>query len=408
MTKNRWREDFPAVKGHEEIIFFDNAATTQKVASAIDCMTTLWQNGVTAVGRSSGKLAREQSELLERAQTKVARFFGAQTEELIIAASATQALNVVVENLTKLVAEDEKIVLSVANHHSNIAPWIKWKKAAVTWLGLNEDGKIDQKALKQLLGNEKVRVVSLTLVSNVLGVKENLTQIEEMIEKANQERERKIFLVVDAAAAMIEEKINWRKIRADVMIVSGHKMYGPAIAGVLVKQDLLLSGDFAPVFYGGGMLKSLNLAKEIVLAASQEQRWRPGVSDVVGLVGWAAACEWLETDWQEKEMYLRQLTKKLVSGLSEINGIKLLGAPNKGHLVSFVYSPFASVDVMAYLTSKNILAREGLHCCQPLHETLGYQSSIRLSLAHYNTEEEVERVLKLLRRVPDFLWQPMV
>lgn len=407
MTENLWRDDFPAIVNHPEMIFFDNAATTQKPAVVIKIMIDLWEKGITAVGRSSGILAREQWQLLERSQENIARFFGAKIDELIITKSATEALNLVAENFCNLVDEEEKIILGINNHHSNLAPWLIRKKSQIIWAPLTESGLLDQKKLKKILLDEKVRVVSLTWTSNVFGERENLAAVEELLEKMNEKRQRQIFLIIDAAASVSEIKINWRKIKASAMIVSGHKMYGPAIAGVLVRKELLLNGNFAPVFYGGGMLKSLTLAKEITLAENQSQRWRAGVTDLVGIVGWSAACDWLSQDQEKKEQYLRELTAYLVTELQKIKTIRILGEATRehGHLVSFVMPSFKTVDIMAYLASQNVLAREGFHCCQPLHESLGLAGSIRLSLAIYNTKKEIDQVVSLLNKIPQVLWK---
>lgn len=407
MIENLWRSDFPAIINHPETIFFDNAATTQKPTAVIKVMTDLWENGITAVGRSSGKLAREQWQLLERSQENIARFFGAATDELIINKSATEALNVTAENFCHLVNGDEKIVLGINNHHSNIAPWLIRKKDQVIWAPLMKTGLLDQEKLKKIIADEKVRVVSLTWTSNVIGQRENLAIIEELIERANKNRSRQIFLVIDAAASVSETKINWRKIKASAMIISGHKMYGPAIAGVLVKKELLLSGDFAPIFYGGGMMKSLTLSKEMTLAENQVQRWRAGVTDLVSVVGWSAACDWLSKDQEKKDQYLQELTTYLVTGLQKIKNVQILGetAREHGHLVSFTMTGFKTTDIMAYLTSQNVLAREGFHCCQPLHESLNLSGSVRLSLAIYNTKAEVDQILSFLGKIPQVLWQ---
>lgn len=407
MVENLWRRDFPAIINHPEMIFFDNAATTQKPIAVIKAMIDLWENGITAVGRSSGKLAREQWQLLERSQENIADFFGAKIDELIVTKSATEALNVVAENFCNLVSEGEKIVLGINNHHSNIAPWLTRKKEQVIWAPLTVTGLLDQEKLKKIIADEKVRVVSLTWTSNVCGGRENLAIIEKLIERANKNRQRQIFLIIDAAASVSETEINWRKIKAAAMVVSGHKMYGPAIAGILVKKELLLSGDFAPVFYGGGMLKSLTLTKEITLAENQLQRWRAGVTDLVSIVGWSAACTWLNQDREEKEQYLQELTTYLVIGLQKIKNVQILGsgAREHGHLVSFTMTGFKTVDIMAYLASQNVLAREGFHCCQPLHESLNLSGSVRLSLAIYNSQEEVDLVLSFLEKVPQVLWR---
>ncbi len=407
MTENLWRSDFPAIINHPEMIFFDNAATTQKPTAVIKAMTDLWENGITAVGRSSGKLAREQWQLLERSQENIARFFGAAADELIISKSATEALNIAAENFCRLVNEDEKIVLGINNHHSNIAPWLTRKKDQVIWAPLTETGLLDQEKLKKIIADEKVRVVSLTWTSNVTGQRENLAVIEEIIERANKNRSRQIFLVIDAAASVSETKINWRKIKASAMVISGHKMYGPAIAGILVKKELLLNGDFAPVFYGGGMMKSLTLSKEVILAENQAQRWRAGVTDLVSVVGWSAACDWLSENREKKDQYLQELTTYLVTGLQKIKTVKILGETVRehGHLVSFTMTGFKTTDIMAYLTSQNVLAREGFHCCQPLHESLNLSGSVRLSLAIYNTKAEVDQILSFLEKIPQVLWQ---
>lgn len=407
MVENLWRRDFPAIINHPEIIFMDNAATTQKPTAAIKAMTDLWENGITAVGRSSGKLAREQWQLLERSQENIAAFFGAKIDELIITKSATEALNMTAENFCRLVNEDEKIVLGINNHHSNIAPWLTRKKEQVIWSPLTVTGLIDQEKLKKIIADEKVRVVSITWTSNVFGGRENLAVIEELIEQANKKRCRQIFLIIDAAASVSETKINWRKIKASVMVISGHKMYGPAIAGILVKKELLLNDDFTPVFYGGGMMKSLTLIKEITLAENQEQRWRAGVTDLVSVVGWSTACTWLSKDCEKKDQYLKELTTYLVTGLQKLKNVQILGsgARERGHLVSFTMTGFKTVDIMAYLTSQNVLAREGFHCCQPLHESLNLSGSVRLSLAIYNTQEEVDKVLSFLEKIPQVLWR---
>ena len=345
-------------------------------------------------------------ELAAQSQKQIAQFFGASSEELIVVPSATLGLNVVAQNLSALVADDEKIVLATNNHHSNLAPWIKQKSEAIIWTPfVPTTGKLDLKKLRLILEKEKVRVLSVTLVSNVFGVSEDLDLLEELVQRLNKNRARKIILVVDAAAAVLDTKINWRKITTDIMIVSGHKMYAPAVAGILVRRELLQSGDFSPVWVGGGMLKSLNLNQEIVLAEMPIQRWRPGVIDLASLAAWAESCRWLATDFEVKQKYLQNLTQKLVVGLQQIKGIQLLGGEQKTHLISFVWPPFATVDLMAYLSSQNILAREGFHCCQPLHEVLGLSGSVRLSLAHYNTAAEVEKVLQILQKVPQVLWQ---
>ncbi len=405
VMSNWWRKDFPAINNQPEIIFFDNAATTQKPFSVIRRMNELWEKGVTAIGRSSGALARAQSDLYEQAQKQVAQFMGARANELIIVKSSTEGLNFLAQNFCQILKKDEKILLSQANHHSNLAPWFKLKKDQTLWLPFLPTGKVDSKTLKKLLLTEKIKIVSLTAVSNVFGVTEEIEKIANMIEKVGQEQKRKIYLIVDAAAAVTEQEICWRKSKADALVVSGHKMFAPHIAGVLVKNELLSKKIIQPLFYGGGMLQSLSLDKEMQLSDNWQQQYRAGVSDLVSLVGWAQACQYFAEKGQKESLtYLKNLTDELIAVLIKIPEIKILGEKTKGHLVSFTYQGFNSVDIMSYLASRRLLAREGYHCCQPLHEALGLKGSLRFSLSPYNTSQEIDVVRQILEQIPKVLW----
>lgn len=394
------RQDFPAVYNHPEIIFFDNAATTQKPISVIRQMTQIWENGVTAVGRSSGELARAQADAYEQAHKKIANFFGARADELIIVPSATQGLNLLAENFCHLLKKDEKILLAVSNHHSNLAPWLKRAAAKVVWLPFQSSGKIDLAALNHILQTQKIGLVSFPLVSNVFGVEEDLDAVLKIIQHQSLQQHRHIFCCLDAAATGGVPPV-WRQLAIDAMVVSAHKMYGPALAGILLHRDLLSPTLFPPFFVGGGMIKSLTLDKKMTYSDNPRQQWRAGVSDFVNVCGWAAACDYLTL---HPPTHLATLTQTLVSGLQNIPSIELLGGPHRTHLVSFIYHGFNTVDVMAYLAANGVLAREGFHCCQPLHQTLGLSGSLRLSLAIYNTPDEVGRVLELLRQVPTVLY----
>ncbi len=419
-VESPWQGEFSAIVKQAKVgvIFFDNAATTQKPNAVIRRMVELWENGVVALGRSGGDLVVAAETEYELAQKTVAAYFGARSEELVFCASATVALNMVAEIFTRDLATDEKILLSPINHHSNLAPWLVKAPGQILWLEADEKGEIMEKKLAAVLKREKVRVMALPLVSNVLGDKGNVEKILALINKENLRRraageQREILICLDGAAAGLDERIRWSKLAATALVISGHKMYGPAIAGVIFKKEFLQAGassgggQLAPVFYGGGMLKSLSGQSEMELAGSLKQKWRAGVSDSVGVVGWAQACQWLEEEGEKKREYLQDLSDYLCLQLGKIPGIELLGGEKllRGHLVSFIYRGFAGVDVMAYLQTKGIIARQGWHCAEPLHQLLQIEGgSVRISLAHYNSGEEIEQLIKLLGQIPQVIY----
>lgn len=388
-SSNPYRADFPAVDRVGAPVFFDNAATTQKPLIVIQSMVDLWQTGVTAVDRSNCSLAAEQARQLETSYDEIAHFFGARGEELIITKSATEALDLVARNLLRLLGRhDNTIVLGRTNHSSNLAPWGE----QVTWLDFDESGRSDSQQLARYLIDERVRVISLSLTSNVFGTREHLAHLGQLVATANQKRTKRLYLVVDAAASVNETKLNFDRSQVDFLIVSGHKMYGPAVAGVCVKRELITNGDFVPLLVGGGNYHTP--------LDDYRRRFRAGVTDLVGVVGWAAACRYLSENCEQKLSYLQLLTNYLVEKLSTIPQVELLGLGERGHLVSFTFAGYDYQDVIAYLAANNICARAGNHCAPALYQQLQLPGSIRLSLALYNTREEVDKVVALLAQLP--------
>ncbi len=389
LNSNPWRDDFPAVVKPSQPIFFDNAATTQKPQVVIDAMVDLWQNtGLTAIDRSNCLLAKNNSQLFDQAYHDLATFFGALPQQFLVTKSATEALNLAAWNFSQIIDPDQSIALVNNNHLSNILPWQR-HHPLITFLDFNSTGTLDLNQFRATLNNEQIGAVSLSLVSNVFGVSESLAHLDQLVVTANRRRQRRLYLIVDAAAASSNQLINFERSQVDCLIVSGHKMYGPAIAGLMVKNSLLQNHQFQPWLTGGGSL-----------APQPERQFRTGVPDLVSLVGWATACRWLTQDRQEKNHYLAQLTAFLVDQLQTLPEIHLLGGLPKTHLVSFTHKRVPVTDLAAYLALNQICTRVGEHCAPQLYQSLGLSESLRLSLAIYNTKAEVEKVVQLLKNLP--------
>jgi selenocysteine lyase/cysteine desulfurase len=399
---SKWRCDFPAIVNFPERIYCDNAATTQKPAIVIEAMLKMWETGVTAVGRTGGTLGVKQIQIYERSHDEVARFFGAKGKELIVTKSATEALNLVAGNIDRLIGREKPVVvLSRSNHSSVLAPFghlAQANKIDIAWLNFEESGRVAGREYRQYLQDERVRMIVLPAVSNVLGVSENMAELARAKLRAQAKRKQPVYLVIDAAAVVTEMEINFDRLECDFLVVSAHKMFGPNLGGLLVRAEILETGKFLPKLMGGG---NVNYQRDgFELMVDEKWRWRAGVVDLVGMVGWAQACQWLKTQQKEKQQYLAVLTKELMVGLRAVAGIRLLGSGIKKHLVSLVIDGYASQDIMAYLGSNGVVAREGVHCSQLVYQDLALAGSVRLSLAVYNTREEIARVSELLKRLP--------
>lgn len=401
---SQWRADFPAINQHLERIYFDNAATMQKSQAVIDVRVHYESDGRSALGRTSGQLAHDNASQYQKARKSISQYFGMKPAELILTPSATIAANYLALNLNLFTRETcPQIALALANHSSVLAPFFSLQangQANITLLPPNEQGRVDQLKLSEVLANPQIRLLVLPSTSNVFGCHEDLAYLSQLIQNTNKKREKKLFFAFDAAASCSESELNFARLQLDFVILSAHKMGGPMLGALGVKKALLEQNMFMPVFIGGGNVDFDQQKERLTLINDKTERFNAGVFDLASLLEWEAACNYYRQDKQVKINYLRQLTQQLVKGLSSIKGIKILGSGMHGHLVSFTYEPYNYHDVIAYLAANNVCARAGTHCAQLLHHHLGIEGSIRLSLAIYNTEAEVAKVLSILENLP--------
>lgn len=395
------RADFPILQAdtHKPLIYFDNAATTQKPQQVIDAIVHFYETENANVGRGIYDLGEQATGLYEQARKKVADFIGALPQEIIFTAGTTRAINDIARSWgMQNINPGDEILISELEHHSNLIPWqqvAKKKRATLKYIPVDKNGNLELNTLNKLL-TDKTKLVGLSHISNALGT---TNDIEKIIKQAHKVGAR---VLVDAAQSIAHKKINVHELDVDFLVFSGHKMLGPTGIGVLyIKKDL--HDEVPPFDYGGGMIFEADFDKATFLAPPQ--KFEAGTPPIAQAIGLAAAIEYLENnvDFELLRKHESELVSKLIDGMQKIPGVTVLGPieqlKKEGSIVSFVIEGIHPHDVAEYLNQYGIAVRAGHHCAQPLAKKLGINASARVSLYFYNTKKEVEHFLHVLHKL---------
>ncbi len=395
------RADFPILKeqinGHP-LIYFDNAATSQRPQKMIDTMVEFYLKYNSNINRSVHAFSERATGMFEDARQKVADFIHArQACEVIFTRGTTESINFVAATWGRehIKAGDE-ILLTEMEHHANLVPWQELANrngAVLKFIPVLESGLLDMEQLPKLL-TSKTKLVSVTHSSNVLGTH---VDVELITKEAHKVGAR---MMVDAAQTIPHQKIDVQKIGCDFLAFSGHKMLAPTGIGILyIRKEL--HDETPPYQVGGGMVFEVGYDKALWQAAPYKfEAGTPAIAEVVGL---GAAVDYYNEniDFAHIAAYEAQLTKRAIEGLQEMKKVRILGPieelKKSGHLVTFVVDDLHSHDVAAYLSNFGLCTRAGHHCAQPLAKKLGVISSVRASFMFYNTMEEVEAFLVMMR-----------
>ncbi len=382
--------DFPILKN---IIYFDNASTTQKPISVITATTKFYEEENANVHRGIYNLSLKSTMAYEKAHEVVANFIGAQFEEIIFTKGTTESLNLLAYSLGKKLHAGDEIVLTEMEHHANLVPWqqIANKKGAVLkFIPITPDFRLNMTKARELISS-KTKIVSVTHVSNVLGT---INPIQELAELAHTVG---AVMIVDAAQSVPHLPINVKELNCDFLAFSGHKVCGPTGIGVLYgKKELLETLD--PLLYGGGMIKEVTF----INSTWNDLPWKfeAGTPNIAGAVGLTAAIEYVQSIGMENiQQYEQELTQYFLQKLSTLPNIKLLGpatSEQRGAVFSFDIQGIHPHDVSELLDKQTICVRGGHHCAMPLHTKLGVPGSVRVSFYFYNTTEEIDLFLKSL------------
>lgn len=367
--------------------YFDNAATTPKPQVVIDAVNGYYNLYNANVHRGPNFLAEEATELYEGARDKVADFIGAEREEILFTSGATFGFNLVARSWgEKNLKKGDVIALSRAEHHANLVPWLQLKEKIgikIEYIEINKDGTLSIDSINKIFNQEKLRLIAITLASNVLGQYYNL---ENLIKRAKAQA---VITIVDAAQAIAHRPLDVKTLGADFVSFSGHKLFAPSGIGVLYGGKKLLKE--MPVFLGGGSMIAEVLSQSFV-PDTLPNKFEAGTPNIEGAIALGAAIDFIKKiGWKEIISREEKLSKYFLQEIKKLNFVKVLGGED-GRLPVFALSlsGFHPHDVADLLGERGIIVRAGHHCAQPLHDYLKVQASLRASLSFYNTKEEID------------------
>ncbi|WP_138755455.1 cysteine desulfurase [Paenibacillus sinopodophylli] len=402
MNINAIREQFPIL--HQEInghplVYLDSAASSQKPRSVIDAVNRYYELDNANVHRGVHTLGSRATDAYEGAREKVAKFLNAGApEQIIFTRGTTTALNLVASSYARsMCSEGDEIVITQMEHHSNLIPWQQAAKATgatLKYIPMQPDGSITLEDVEKTI-TPQTKVVSVTFVSNVLGL---INPIKEITQIAHRNG---AVMVVDGAQSTPHMKIDLQDLDVDFYAFSGHKMCGPTGIGALYGKKALLN-KMEPIEYGGEMIDFVDLYestwKEI------PYRFEGGTPIIAGAVGLGAAIDFLqEIGLDEIDQHERRLAAYAYEKLASLDGIALYGPKqNRVGLVTFNLEDVHPHDVATVLDSKGIAIRAGHHCCQPLMRWLNVSATARASFYLYNTEDDIDRLADALLQTKEF------
>jgi cysteine desulfurase/selenocysteine lyase len=395
------REDFPILKktvNGKSLVYFDNAATTQKPVQVVEAIKDYYYNYNSNVLRSINTLSSQATDLYIESRRKIARFIGAEEDEIIFNKNTTEGLNFLAENLAHRTWRSS-VVTSIMEHHSNLLPWrriVSEKGGKLTVVGMNDEFTINMEAVEKSL-EEGCEILTVTHVSNVLGTSNPVKELSRLAHKHGS------LFILDAAQSIPHIPFNVKEVDPDCMAFSGHKMLGPTGIGVLyVKRSML--EDMEPRELGGGMVKTVT--SETQVYEDIPFRFEAGTPNIEGVVGLAAAVDYLsKTGLRNIAEHESKLVKHFLDGLDK-STIEVYGPRESDKYVGIVSFNFKGIhphDVAQMLDADGIMIRSGALCAEPLVNALGVNAVARVSFYLYNVFEEVDRLHESLRRMKSFI-----
>ncbi|TLX96352.1 MAG: cysteine desulfurase [Thaumarchaeota archaeon] len=399
------RKDFPILKRkvHKDkpLIYFDNAATTQKPIQVIEAISNYYLNYNSNIHRAVHELAEEATAAYENTRDKVAKFINVKNrEEIVFVRGTTEAINLVTYSWGRQnVHRDDIIVTTEYEHHSNIVPWqllAKETGAKLEYIGVDDNGELILDQLDGYLDSGRVKIVTFSHMSNVLGT---ITKSDEIIRKC---RKKDVRVLVDAAQSVPHMEVDLQKLDCDFFAFSAHKMLGPTGVGVLwAKKELLES--MSPFNGGGDMIREVH--KYETTWNDLPYKFEAGTPNIADVIGFSTAIDYLERIGMDKvREHEMELTKYALDKLSQIKGMKLYGTneiAKRGGVISFNLGDIHPHDLATIIDEDGIAIRSGHHCAQVLMERLDVAATSRASFYIYNTKEEVDVFIRSLYRAKE-------
>ena len=393
------RRDFPILKervnGHQ-LAWLDNAATTQKPQVVIDRISEFYQHENSNIHRAAHELAARATDAYEGARNIVTRFINAPSaNEVIFVRGATEAINLVAKSWGRQnIGEGDEIIVSWLEHHANIVPWQQLcaeTGAVLRVIPVDDNGQVILAEFQKLL-NPRTKLVSFTQVSNALGT---VTPAQEMIAMAHRAGAK---VLLDGAQSVSHLRVDVQALDCDWFVFSGHKIFGPTGIGVVYGKAEVLDAT-QPWQGGGNMIEDVTFEKTVYQPAPA--KFEAGTGNIADAVGLGAALEYVNKLGIERiAQYEHELLVYGMQALQSVPGLRLIGtAPDKASVLSFTLAGHSTQDVGAALNKVGIAVRSGHHCAQPILRRFGVESTVRPSLAFYNTYEEIDRLVATVKRL---------
>ena len=396
------REEFPILREQAHgrpLIYFDNAATTQKPRAVLDAVRRYYEHDNANVHRGLHTLSARATEAYERARQRVAEYIGAATaDEIVFTRGTTESINLVAQAWgEKFLRSGDVILLTEMEHHSNLVPWQLLAErigAQLRFVPVRDDGSLDLDRLSSFL-TPQVKLFAFTHISNSLGT---INPVTELCRKA---RDIGAITVVDAAQSAGHKPVNVQEIGCDFLAFSGHKMCAPTGIGALYGRAEVL-GSLPPWHGGGEMIVSVTLEKSSFKKAPH--RFEAGTPNIAGAIGLAAAIDYIERIGRAAIFeHDSELTRYALERFNELPGMRVLGpSGERGAIVGFVMDAAHPHDLTTFADQYGLAMRGGHHCNQPLMRRFGVTGTTRASFYFYNTKEEIDRMIEILQKAAKF------
>lgn len=396
------RAEFPILQREingKSLVYLDSAASAQKPEFVIESVAGVYRASYANVHRGLHTLANETTEAFEGAREDVRRFLNAPSkDQIVFTRGTTEAINLLAASFGQLLKTGDEIILSEAEHHSNIVPWRLMADrigVELKWVRVTDEGVLDYEHLAQLVG-PKTALITVTHMSNVLGT---VTDAKRVIEIA---RAADVPVMLDGSQSAVHLEVDVQELDCDFFVFTGHKLYGPSGIGALyAKGDWL---ERLPPYQGGGEMIA-DVYQDSVTFADVPHKFEAGTPPIADAIGLGAAIRWLERfDRKAIIEHERALLDRAMAGLADMHGLRILGtAQDKGAIISFDLEGAHAHDLAQIVDKYGIAIRAGHHCAQPLMRRMGVHATGRASFAIYNTLEEADAFVEALNKARAFL-----
>ena len=389
------REDFTMLDN--DIVFFDNGATTLKPKCVVDSMVDYYTKHTSNIHRGDYDAAIKTNELYDDTRVVVSKFINSDSDEVIFTSGTTMSINMVVFGfMKKVLNKGDEVLLTKSEHASNVLPWIKLseeKGIIIKYMALDNDYSLTVESVRKSI-TDKTKVISIAHVTNVIGDVRDIESIGKIC------KEKEIYFCVDGAQSVPHMKVDFKNSNIDFLSFSGHKMCGPTGVGCLVLKKKYLN-EMEPLCYGGGMNNFFegDNSYELKKGVTKFEAGTPAIAEVIGLREAILYLDSIGIDSIHKHEL--ELKKYLVSELKKIPNIKIYNENSESGILAFNIDGIFAQDSSIYLNNYNIYVRAGNHCTKMLKDEIGVKNTVRVSMYLYNNKNDVDKLIDVLRKSED-------